>query len=47
MEKRPHNGPYTGENLVRAAFPPGGIGAGMICLEGTGKIPCERVVCES
>jgi uncharacterized protein (DUF608 family) len=36
MEKRQYNGPYTGENLNRVAFPLGGIGAGMICLEGTG-----------
>ena len=31
-------GPYTGENLNRVAFPIGGIGAGMYCLEGTGAI---------
>ncbi|MBN1766244.1 MAG: hypothetical protein JW860_13370 [Sedimentisphaerales bacterium] len=30
-----YNGPYTGTNLNRVAFPIGGIGAGMICLEGT------------
>lgn len=30
------NGPYTGENLNHVAFPLGGMGAGMICLEGTG-----------
>ena len=29
---------YTGENLNRVAFPIGGIGAGMYCLEGTGAI---------
>ncbi len=29
---------YTGENLNRVAFPLGGIGAGMICLEGTGAL---------
>ncbi|HLA53638.1 MAG TPA: twin-arginine translocation signal domain-containing protein, partial [Flavitalea sp.] len=31
-----YNSPYTGENLSRLAFPIGGIGAGMFCLEGTG-----------
>jgi len=35
---RPYNGPYSGELLSRVAFPLGGIGAGMICLEGTGAI---------
>jgi uncharacterized protein (DUF608 family) len=30
------NGSYTGENLNHVAFPLGGIGAGMVCLEGTG-----------
>ncbi len=30
------NGPYTGEHLTHVAFPLGGIGAGMICLEGAG-----------
>jgi uncharacterized protein (DUF608 family) len=29
---------YTGENLNHVAFPIGGIGAGMVCLEGTGCI---------
>jgi uncharacterized protein (DUF608 family) len=29
---------YTGKNLDRIAFPIGGIGAGMFCLEGTGAI---------
>ena len=33
-----YNGPYTGEHLNRVAFPIGGIGAGMFCLEGTGAI---------
>jgi uncharacterized protein (DUF608 family) len=33
---RPYNTPYTGDNLNRIAFPIGGIGAGMFCLEGTG-----------
>jgi len=32
------NSTYTGERLNRIAFPMGGIGAGMICLEGTGAI---------
>lgn len=34
----PFNGPYKGEYLQRVAFPIGGIGAGMFCLEGTGAI---------
>jgi len=29
---------YTGSHLDRVAFPLGGIGAGMICLEGTGAL---------
>ena len=33
-----YNGEYAGENLNRVAFPLGGIGAGMICLEGTGAL---------
>jgi hypothetical protein len=33
---RPYNGPYEGETLRRVAFPLGGMGAGMIGLEGTG-----------
>jgi transposase len=33
-----YNGPYTGANLDHVAFPMGGIGAGMICLEGTGML---------
>jgi uncharacterized protein (DUF608 family) len=36
--KRDYNGPYSGAYLNRVAFPIGGIGAGMICLEGTGAI---------
>ncbi len=32
------NGPYYGKNLDRIAFPVGGIGAGMFCIEGTGAI---------
>jgi uncharacterized protein (DUF608 family) len=35
---RPYNTTYTGDNLNRLAFPIGGIGAGMFCLEGTGAI---------
>ena len=33
-----YNGPYAGKHLDRVAFPLGGIGAGMICLEGTGTL---------
>ena len=33
---RAYNGWYSGPHLNRVAFPIGGIGAGMICLEGTG-----------
>lgn len=36
--KRNFNDSYQGKNLERIAFPMGGIGAGMICLEGTGAI---------
>jgi uncharacterized protein (DUF608 family) len=36
--KRPYNGPYAGEHTSRVAFPLGGIGAGMIALEGTGAL---------
>src|SRR5579862_1100075 len=36
--KRTYNSSYTGEHLNRIAFPIGGIGAGMFCLEGTGSI---------
>ena len=32
------NGYYSGKHLDRIAFPVGGIGAGMFCLEGTGGI---------
>lgn len=31
-----YSGTYTGDRLNRVAFPLGGMGAGMICLEGTG-----------
>ena len=37
-EKRIYNGAYHDEYLSRVAFPIGGIGAGMFCLEGTGAI---------
>jgi uncharacterized protein (DUF608 family) len=36
--KRNYNDTYTGERLNRIAFPIGGIGAGMFCLEGTGAL---------
>ncbi len=36
--KRQYNALYTGSNNNRIAFPIGGIGAGMFCLEGTGAI---------
>lgn len=32
------NGEYTGKNINKIAFPIGGLGAGMFCLEGTGAI---------
>ncbi len=32
------NGPYEGDHLAKTAFPLGGIGAGMVCLEGTGAL---------
>jgi uncharacterized protein (DUF608 family) len=38
VSQRAYNGPYKGDNLNRVAFPIGGIGAGMFCLEGTGAI---------
>ncbi len=31
------NGEYAGDNLNRVAFPIGGIGSGMFCLEGNGS----------
>ena len=36
--KHQFNGSYSGEYLSRIAFPVGGIGAGMFCIEGTGTI---------
>jgi uncharacterized protein (DUF608 family) len=35
---RAYNTAYSGDYLQRVAFPVGGIGAGMFCLEGTGAI---------
>jgi uncharacterized protein (DUF608 family) len=35
-QARKFNGEYTGDYLNRVAFPIGGIGAGMICLDGNG-----------
>jgi uncharacterized protein (DUF608 family) len=35
---RDYNGIYSGEYLKRVAFPIGGLGAGMFCLEGAGAI---------
>ena len=35
---REFNASYSGEHLNRVAFPIGGIGAGMFCLEGTGAV---------
>src|SRR3954463_15423231 len=37
-QKRKYNSPYKNEYLNRVAFPIGGIGAGMFCIEGTGAI---------
>jgi len=36
--QRPYNAAYSGAFLNRVAFPLGGLGAGMICLEGTGAL---------
>src|ERR1039458_2164305 len=36
--RRAYNSDYAGEFLNRVAFPLGGIGAGMVCLEGTGAL---------
>ncbi|MBS1545071.1 MAG: hypothetical protein JST14_15650 [Bacteroidetes bacterium] len=35
---RSYNGAYQNDNLRRVAFPIGGLGSGMFCLEGTGAI---------
>lgn len=40
---RQFNGPYEGANLNRIAFPIGGLGSGMYCLEGTGAISAMSV----
>ncbi len=37
-EGHEYNGSYSGKYLDRIAFPVGGIGAGMFCIEGTGAI---------
>ncbi len=37
-KERKFNGPYSGSYLNRLAFPIGGIGTGMECMEGTGAI---------
>ena len=37
-EQRKYNDVYSGEQLNHIAFPMGGIGAGMICIEGTGTL---------
>ncbi|WP_295791287.1 GH116 family glycosyl hydrolase [Mucilaginibacter sp.] len=36
--KRKYNSEYTGQHLNRVAFPIGGLGAGMFCMEGSGAI---------
>ncbi len=36
--ERDFNGYYSGETMERIAFPIGGAGAGMFCMEGTGAI---------
>ena len=36
--RRNYNDHYTNNYLNRVAFPMGGMGAGMICLEGTGAL---------
>src|SRR4030042_4843746 len=38
QEGREYNGSYQGSYLNRLAFPIGGIGAGMFCLEGAGSL---------
>lgn len=38
QQDQKYNGPYSGDRLSRVAFPLGGIGAGMVCLEGTGAL---------
>lgn len=38
LHAHPFNGYYTGNTLAHIAFPLGGIGAGMFCMEGVGSI---------
>jgi len=38
LPPRVYDGTYSGTTLNRVAFPMGGFGAGMICLEGTGAL---------
>ena len=38
FQLRSYNETYSNEYLSKVAFPIGGIGAGMFCLEGTGAI---------
>lgn len=38
IQGRSYNGHYTHEYLERIAFPMGGFGTGMICMEGTGAL---------
>ena len=38
MSGHDFNGSYSGDNLNYVAFPIGGLGAGMICIEGTGAV---------
>ncbi len=38
QKDRPYNTAYKNEYLNRVAFPVGGMGAGMFCMEGTGSI---------
>lgn len=38
LKQRPYDGAFSGKNLDRVVFPLGGIGSGMMCLEGTGKL---------
>jgi uncharacterized protein (DUF608 family) len=42
-DTREFNGPYQGRHLERVAFPLGGIGAGMVCLEGAGRLSMVSV----
>ena len=38
LSEKEFNSTYSGDKLNRIAFPMGGMGAGMICLEGNGAI---------